>query len=155
MCLRTERSRGHDLTYRHQDLFSYINARNWNVSKPQIIKFTYLQLHRQLHYYSADITPTLQNELFTSSEINYLRNVERVPTECLGLFEGHYLYIECPWREPSQCDSIVQVTRSVVWVGAGELCSCCWRQVLDILVSLHIEMGKVIDQLRTGRIFYI
>ena len=81
--------------------------------------------------------------------MNYLRNVERVPTECLGLFEGHYLNVECPWGELSQCDSIVQVTSSVVWVGAGEFCSFFWRQVLDTLVSLQTATGNVNDQLGT------
>jgi hypothetical protein len=57
--------------------------------------------------------------------MNYLRNVERVPAEFLGLLEGHCLDVECPFRELSQCDSIVRVTCSVVWVGAGELCSYC------------------------------
>jgi len=77
--------------------------------------------------------------------MNYLRNVERVPTEFLGLFEGHNLDVECPWGVMSLCDSIVQVTSSVVRVGAGEFCSFFWRQVLDTLVSLQIETGKVID----------
>jgi len=86
--------------------------------------------------------------------MNYLRNVERVPREFLGLLEGHYLDAEFPWGKLSQCYSIVQVTCSVVWVGAGELSSCCWRQVLDTLVSLQTATGKVIYQLRIGRIFY-
>ena len=154
MCLRAGRSGRKDLTYRHSDLSTYVNTRCWYVSKPQITKSTYLPLPRQLDYYSTDITPTLQNKLFTSWEMDYLRNVERVPTECLGLFEGHYLDVECPWRELFQCDGIVQVTRRVVWVGAGEFCSIFWRQVLDTLVSLQTATGNVNVQLPTGRIFY-
>ena len=117
MCLRTGRSGGQDFTYRHLDLSSYVNTRWWNVSEPQITNYATKQIVK-------------------NTEKNYLRNVERVPTECLGLLEGHYLDVECPWGELSECNSIVQVTSSVVWVGAGEFCSSCWRQVLDTLVSL-------------------
>jgi len=153
MSVRTGRLVGHDLTSRHLDLSSYVNTSSWNIYKPLITKSTYLQLHRLLHCYSTAITPTLQNKLFTSPEMNYLRNVERVPTEYLSLFEGHYLDVECPWGELFQCDSIVQITRSVVWVGAGEFCSSCWRQVLDTLVSLQTATGKGFVQLRIRRIF--
>jgi len=125
-----------------------------NVSKLKITKSTSLKLHRKLHYHPVDSTPTLQNKLFKISEKIYLRKIERVPREFLSLLEGHYLDVECPWGELFQCDSIVQVTCSVVWVGAGEFCSFCWRQVLDTLVSLQIATSKVIDHLRTGRIFY-
>jgi hypothetical protein len=157
MCLRFGRSGGQDITYTNQDIYSYVNSRCYNFSKPKITRSTYLQFHRELHYYyyyyyySADSTPIHKNKLFTSSYMNYLCNVERVPTEFLGLLEGHYLNVECPWGELSLCDSIVQVTCSVVWVGAGEFCSSCWCQVLDTLVSLQIAMGKAIDQLRTAR----
>ena len=154
ICLRTGRSRGHDLIKRHLDLSSYVNTICWSISKPQINKSTYLQLRRLLQYYSTALTPILQKKLFTSSKLNYLRNVERVPTESLSLLEGHYLDVECPWGELSPCDSIVQVTRGVVWVGAGEFCSSCWRQGLYTLVSLQTATGNVNDQLRTGRIFY-
>jgi hypothetical protein len=104
--------------------------------------------------YSAGITPTNQNKWLTSSETNYLCKVERVPTEFFGLLEGHYLDVECPRGELSQCDSVVQVARSVVWVRAGELCSSCWRQVLDTLISLQIGTSKIMYQLRDVRILY-
>ena len=154
MYVRTGRLVGHDLTSRHLDLSSIVNTSCWNIYKPLITKSTYLQLHRLLSCYSTAITTTLQNKLLTSPEMNYLRNVERVPTESLSLFEGHYLDVECPWGELSPCDSIVQVTRGVVWVGAGEFCSSCWRQGLYTLVSLQTATGNVNDQLRTGRIIY-